>query len=184
MRVNGQAAGPKHQGGFYRFHYDITALVKPGPQSARSVGHQGVVERERESRRAPRRLLDVRRHLSSRVARSASARSHRVDRHRRAGRRQLLRTGASGSARHRRKARVRARVYDQTAMPSARPSPRSDPRQDRDHHRQDRQPRAVDRRNAAICIASSSLRTGRHSTSARERFGFRSVEVRPGMASM
>lgn len=28
--VNGQSAGPKHQGGFYRFKYDITDLVKPG----------------------------------------------------------------------------------------------------------------------------------------------------------
>jgi hypothetical protein len=28
--VNGQSAGPTHQGGFYRFDYDISALVKPG----------------------------------------------------------------------------------------------------------------------------------------------------------
>jgi hypothetical protein len=28
--VNGRSAGPTHQGGFYRFEYDITSLVKPG----------------------------------------------------------------------------------------------------------------------------------------------------------
>jgi beta-galactosidase/beta-glucuronidase len=28
--VNGQSAGPTHQGGFYRFEYDLTSLVKPG----------------------------------------------------------------------------------------------------------------------------------------------------------
>jgi len=27
VKVNGTSAGPKHQGGFYRFHYDITSLV-------------------------------------------------------------------------------------------------------------------------------------------------------------
>jgi hypothetical protein len=30
VTVNGQAAGPTHQGGFYRFSYDITHLVKTG----------------------------------------------------------------------------------------------------------------------------------------------------------
>lgn len=28
--VNGQSAGPVHQGSFYRFHYDITSLIEPG----------------------------------------------------------------------------------------------------------------------------------------------------------
>lgn len=28
--VNGRSAGPVHQGGFYRFKYDVTALLKPG----------------------------------------------------------------------------------------------------------------------------------------------------------
>ena len=28
--INGKPAGPTHQGGFYRFDYDITPLVKPG----------------------------------------------------------------------------------------------------------------------------------------------------------
>ena len=28
--INGNSAGPKHQGGFYRFKYDITELVKFG----------------------------------------------------------------------------------------------------------------------------------------------------------
>ena len=30
VNINGQSAGPTHQGGFYRFSYDITKLVKPG----------------------------------------------------------------------------------------------------------------------------------------------------------
>ncbi len=30
VRVNGQSAGPTHQGGFYRFSYDITRLVRTG----------------------------------------------------------------------------------------------------------------------------------------------------------
>jgi beta-galactosidase/beta-glucuronidase len=30
VKINGQSAGPTHQGGFYRFSYDITRFVKPG----------------------------------------------------------------------------------------------------------------------------------------------------------
>jgi beta-galactosidase/beta-glucuronidase len=30
VKINGQVAGPVHQGAFYRFKYDITALVKNG----------------------------------------------------------------------------------------------------------------------------------------------------------
>jgi hypothetical protein len=30
VSINGKSAGPKHQGGFYRFKYDITDLLKPG----------------------------------------------------------------------------------------------------------------------------------------------------------
>jgi hypothetical protein len=30
VHINGRSAGPAHQGGFYRFSYDITRLVKPG----------------------------------------------------------------------------------------------------------------------------------------------------------
>jgi len=30
VRINGRSAGPKHQGGFYRFKYEITSLVKAG----------------------------------------------------------------------------------------------------------------------------------------------------------
>jgi len=30
VTINGQSAGPVHQGGFYRFSYDITKLVRPG----------------------------------------------------------------------------------------------------------------------------------------------------------
>ena len=33
VRVNGQPAGPTHQGGFYRFHYDIGSLVKFGTKN-------------------------------------------------------------------------------------------------------------------------------------------------------
>ena len=31
VTVNGRSAGPVHQGGFYRFHHDISSLVKFGP---------------------------------------------------------------------------------------------------------------------------------------------------------
>ncbi|NWK94596.1 hypothetical protein DM806_02700 [Sphingobium lactosutens] len=37
VKVNGQVAGPVHQGGFNRFSYDITALVKPGEQNSLDV---------------------------------------------------------------------------------------------------------------------------------------------------
>ena len=30
VRINGRSAGPKHQGGFYRFKYEVTDLVKAG----------------------------------------------------------------------------------------------------------------------------------------------------------
>ena len=32
VTVNGQSAGPLHQGGYYAFHYDITGLLKPAGQ--------------------------------------------------------------------------------------------------------------------------------------------------------
>jgi hypothetical protein len=30
VKINGQAAGPAHQGGFYEFRYDVSRLLKPG----------------------------------------------------------------------------------------------------------------------------------------------------------
>ncbi|MDP5280231.1 glycoside hydrolase family 2 TIM barrel-domain containing protein [Sphingomonas sp. DG1-23] len=33
VKVNGIAAGPVHQGGFYRFKYDVTAMLKPGEEN-------------------------------------------------------------------------------------------------------------------------------------------------------
>jgi Glycosyl hydrolases family 2, TIM barrel domain/Glycosyl hydrolases family 2, sugar binding domain/Glycosyl hydrolases family 2/Domain of unknown function (DUF4981)/Beta galactosidase small chain len=33
VRLNGAPAGPVHQGGFYRFGYDVTALLKTGPNA-------------------------------------------------------------------------------------------------------------------------------------------------------
>ncbi|HEY0685890.1 MAG TPA: glycoside hydrolase family 2 TIM barrel-domain containing protein [Steroidobacter sp.] len=37
VRINGQVAGPTHQGGFYRFHYDITPLLKYGARNLLEV---------------------------------------------------------------------------------------------------------------------------------------------------
>jgi hypothetical protein len=37
VRVNGQPAGPVHQGGFYRFRQDVTALLKPGADNLLEV---------------------------------------------------------------------------------------------------------------------------------------------------
>jgi hypothetical protein len=37
VRINGQPAGATHQGGFYRFHYDITSLVKFGAKNSLEV---------------------------------------------------------------------------------------------------------------------------------------------------
>jgi len=37
VRINGQSAGPTHQGGFYRFHYDIGSLVKFGEKNLLEV---------------------------------------------------------------------------------------------------------------------------------------------------
>jgi hypothetical protein len=37
VTINGQPAGPTHQGGFYRFHYDITSLVKIGAENVLEV---------------------------------------------------------------------------------------------------------------------------------------------------
>ena len=99
VTINGQSAGPAHQGGFYRFSYDITKLVKPGRNEIEVRRLQGIVQQERQPRRAARRLLDLRRHLPAGVAGSAASRSHRLDRHRCARRRQLLRACASQSTR-------------------------------------------------------------------------------------
>ncbi|HSK10104.1 MAG TPA: glycoside hydrolase family 2 TIM barrel-domain containing protein [Vicinamibacterales bacterium] len=51
--VNGQQAGPTHQGGFYRFHYDITPLVRYGEPNllevtvAKVSGNRSVNDAER-----------------------------------------------------------------------------------------------------------------------------------------
>ena len=37
VKVNGKSAGPVHQGGFYRFRHDITALLKPGAENLLEV---------------------------------------------------------------------------------------------------------------------------------------------------
>jgi hypothetical protein len=37
VMINGKLAGPIHQGGFYRFKYDITYLLKPGSQNLLEV---------------------------------------------------------------------------------------------------------------------------------------------------
>jgi hypothetical protein len=37
VKINGQAAGPVHQGGFYEFRYDITRLLKPGESNQLEV---------------------------------------------------------------------------------------------------------------------------------------------------
>jgi hypothetical protein len=37
VKINGQSAGPVHQGGFYRFRYDITALLKLGTENLLEV---------------------------------------------------------------------------------------------------------------------------------------------------
>lgn len=36
-RLNGVSVGAKHQGGFYRFRYDVTALLKPGAENLLEV---------------------------------------------------------------------------------------------------------------------------------------------------
>ena len=42
VTINGQSAGPTHQGGFYRFSYDITKLVKPGRNEIEVRRLQGI----------------------------------------------------------------------------------------------------------------------------------------------
>lgn len=37
VKVNGQLVGPKHQGSFYRFKYDISNLIKPGKENLLEV---------------------------------------------------------------------------------------------------------------------------------------------------
>jgi hypothetical protein len=37
VKINGQVAGPVHQGGFYEFRYDVSALLKPGQDNQLEV---------------------------------------------------------------------------------------------------------------------------------------------------
>lgn len=37
VKINGKAAGPVHQGAFYRFQYDVTQLLKPGAENLLEV---------------------------------------------------------------------------------------------------------------------------------------------------
>jgi beta-galactosidase/beta-glucuronidase len=52
VSINGKPAGPTHQGGFYRFSYDITRLVQPGANQievrvAKESANQSVNHAER-----------------------------------------------------------------------------------------------------------------------------------------
>ncbi|TXK46793.1 glycoside hydrolase family 2 [Pontibacter qinzhouensis] len=54
VKLNGQLAGPVHQGSFYRFKYDITNLLKPGKTNvlevtvAKHSANESVVKAERQ----------------------------------------------------------------------------------------------------------------------------------------
>jgi hypothetical protein len=50
VKVNGKDAGPVHQGGFYRFKYDITALLKPGQENLLEVEVNNVSANESVNR--------------------------------------------------------------------------------------------------------------------------------------
>ena len=41
--INGKPAGEMHQGGFYRFSYDFTDLLKPDKKNLLEVGHVACV---------------------------------------------------------------------------------------------------------------------------------------------
>lgn len=55
VKINGKPAGPVHQGAFYRFKYDITALIKPGSENLLEVtvgkmsANKSVNQAEREA---------------------------------------------------------------------------------------------------------------------------------------
>ncbi|WP_407430462.1 glycoside hydrolase family 2 protein [Arcticibacter sp.] len=46
VKVNGKEAGPVHQGGFYRFKYDVTALLKTGQENLLEVDVKNVSSNE------------------------------------------------------------------------------------------------------------------------------------------
>jgi hypothetical protein len=72
--VNGQSAGPAHEGGFCEFKYDITPLLKFGATNLLEVTVSKIPERD--ARRAPGRLLEFRRHLPPGVSGGAARRLH------------------------------------------------------------------------------------------------------------
>ena len=183
VRINGQPAGPTHQGGFYRFHYDISSLVKFGARNLLEVSvskESANVSVNRAERRGdywtfggiyrpvwlearPRDHIEWTA-IDARADGSFYAQVH-------------LETTAPANS------RVRARIFDEqgNAVGSAvrRPfdthgTPRSSPARSSTSH--------VDRRDAE----SVSRRSSRCSTPGRrrvhtvtERFGFRTFEVRP-----
>ncbi len=53
VKVNGKSAGPVHQGGFYRFRYEITNLLKPGQENLLEVD-VSKVSADAETERAER----------------------------------------------------------------------------------------------------------------------------------
>ena len=59
-KLNGQSVGPTHQGGFYRFKYEVTPLVKFG-ETEYARGHRGQAfgQQVHQRRRAQRRLLGL-----------------------------------------------------------------------------------------------------------------------------
>ena len=117
VTINGQSAGPAHQGGFYRFSYDITNLVKPGRNEI-----EVVVSKESANKsvnHAERRgdYWTFGGIYRPGVAGGAAARSHRLDRDRCARRRQLLCARASQSSAAPAGARLQAQVFDAAGKP-------------------------------------------------------------------
>ena len=113
MTINGQSAGPTHQGGFYRFSYDITKLVKPGRNEievvvAKESANKSVNHAERRGDYWTFGGIYRPVWLEARPRES-----HRVDRDRRTRRRQLLCARASQSRRARRARSSRAGVRRQ-----------------------------------------------------------------------
>ena len=60
VKINGVSAGPTHQGGFYRFSYDITPLIRIGQTNLLEATVDKVsADNFGQSRRAAGRLLEL-----------------------------------------------------------------------------------------------------------------------------
>lgn len=188
VTINGQSAGPVHQGGYYAFKYDITRLLRPaGQQNSLQVdvddesGNESVNHAERRGDFwnyggifRPVFLQAVPRDFVDHVAISAAA-SGALD--------VDVAVSGTGDVPHGAAASLSVQVLDLQGKPVGKPVIATDVALNTTTHLKEQlsNPRLWTAETPNLYQLQVELRSGRTTVhTVRQRFGFRTVELRPG----